>query len=105
MLRASLPPFERFDAMRGVTIVAQIDVAHNEFLNILFHQGILALLAYFGALLSIAVRCLRSRSKRAAALGTAALCWCVQSLFGFSMFVTTPLFFFVLALLERELRA
>ena len=50
MLRASLPPFERFDAARGVTIVAQIDVAHNEFLNILFHQGIFALLAYLGAL-------------------------------------------------------
>ena len=103
MLRASLPPFERFDAARGVTIVAQIDVAHNEFLNILFHQGIFALLAYLGALLSAAVRCLRSHSAVTATLGTATLCWCVQALFGFSMFLTTPLFFLALALLEREL--
>ena len=104
MLRASLPPFEWFDAARGVTVVAQIDVAHNEFLNILFHQGVFALLAYLGALLSAVVRCLRSHSKTAAALGTATLCWCVQALFGFSMFVTTPFFFLALALLERELR-
>ena len=103
MLRASLPPFERFDAARGVTIVAQIDVAHNEFLNILFHQGIFALLAYLGALLSAAVRCLRSHSTITAALGVAVLCWCVQAFFGFSMFLTTPLFFLALALLEREL--
>lgn len=104
MLRASLPPFERFDAARGVTVVAHLDVAHNEFLNILFHQGIFALLAYLGTLLSVAVRCLRSHSKVAAALSTALLCWCVQALFGFSMFPTTPLFFLTLALLERELR-
>ena len=104
MLRASLPPFERFDAVRGVTVIAHLDVAHNEFLNIFFHQGIFALLAYLGALLSVAVRCLRSRSKVAAVLGTAALCWCVQACFGFSMFLTTPLFFLALALLERELR-
>ncbi len=104
MLRASLPPFERFDAARGATVVAHLDVAHNEFLNILFHQGIFALLAYLGALLSVSVRCLRSRSKVAAALGTAVLCWCVEACFGFSMFLTTPLFFLVLALLERELR-
>ena len=104
MLRASLPPFERFDTARGVTVIAQIDVAHNEFLNILFHQGIFALLAYLGALLSAAVRCLRSRGKAAAALGAAVLCWCVQACFGFSMFLTTPLFFLALALLERELR-
>ena len=104
MLRASLPPFERFDAARGVTIVARLDVAHNEFLNVLFHQGMFALLAYLGALLSAAVRCLRSRSKVATALGTAALCWCVQAFFGFSMFLTTPLFFLTLALLEPELQ-
>lgn len=104
MLRASLPPFERFDAARGITVVAHLDVAHNEFLNILFHQGIFALLAYLGALLSVAMRCVRSRSKVTAALGTAALCWCVQACFGFSMFLTTPLFFLALALLERELR-
>lgn len=103
MLRASLPPFERFDAARGVTIVARLDVAHNEFLNILFHQGIFALLTYLGALLSAAVRCLRSRSKVAVALGTAVLCWCVQAFFGFSMLLTTPFFFLALALLEREM--
>lgn len=104
MLRASLPPFERFDAVRGVTVVAQIDVAHNEFLNILFHQGIFALLAYLGVLLSASVRCLCSRSTAAAALGTTVLCWCVQAVFGFSMFLTTPLFFLALALLDWELR-
>ena len=103
MLRASLPPFERFDAARGVTVVAHLDVAHNDFLNILFHQGIFSLLACLGALLSIVVRCLRSRGKVTAALGTAVVCWCVQALFGFSMFLTTPLFFLALALLEREL--
>ena len=104
MLYASLPPFERFDAARGVTVVAHLDVAHNEFLNILFHQGIFALLAYLGALLSAAVRCLRSHSKVAPALGTAALCWCVQAFFGFSMFLMTPLFFLALSLLEPELK-
>ncbi len=97
-----LEPFSRFDETLGRPVQAFIDTAHNEPLNILFHQGIFALLAYLGALLfSIRGFFRRARSSAAAAmLGTAVICYLIQSLFGISQLIVAPYFWICLGLLE-----
>lgn len=99
---ADLAPFSRIDEELGRPVYAYIDTAHNEPLNILFHQGIFALLAYLGALLlSIRGFFRRARSSAAAAmLGTAVICYLIQSLFGISQLIVAPFFWICLGLLE-----
>lgn len=102
MLLQELTPFTRFDPALGGTIIGRIDVAHNEYLNILYHQGPLALAAYLLLLASLFRRWLRAapKSAAAAALGAGAAGYCVQALFGFSMCITAPYFWAALGLLE-----
>ena len=102
MLLAELEPFTRLDEATGRTLVARIDVAHNEYLNVLYHQGLPALLCYL-ALLALLARCrLREARERplAAMLGSAALCYALQAFFGFSTCIVSPLFWLALALPE-----
>lgn len=104
MLLADIPGFSRFDEHLGILIESKIDVAHSEYLNILFHQGTLALVAYVGALLAVAWRWVKTSSQdgTAAALGGAVLCYCIQACFGFSMCITAPYFWIVFGLLENR---
>lgn len=104
MLRAQLEPFTRYDSALGQTIVSQIDTAHNEYLNILFHQGVLALAAYVSALLCAAGHWVRHSPADpvCAMLGGGVLCCCVQAFFGISMCITAPFFWLALALLENR---
>ena len=83
---------------------AQIDVAHNEYLNILFHQGLPALGCYLAMLAMLGWRWLHTRSAAAAILGAGVLCYAVQALFGFSMCPSAPFFWAVLGLLMAALR-
>ncbi len=103
MLYAELEPFTRHDVY-GALIVSRIDVAHNEYLNILFHQGVFALAAYVLTLYSAARSWIRTSGKDpvCAMLGGGALCYCVQAFFGFSMCITAPYFWLVLGLLESR---
>jgi O-antigen ligase len=107
MLHTGLQAFSRYDAALGKTLVSQIDVAHNEYLNILSQQGILALAAYLAMLADLALRWARQARNdlAAAALGCAAACYCIQAFFGFSMCITAPFFWLTLALLDGRLRA
>ena len=104
MSYAGLEAFTRYDPNVDMLLVSEIDVAHNEYLNIAFSQGIFALAAYLGLLLC----CARSWAGRAAsdtvvcALGGAALCYCVQAFFGIAMCITEPFFWLVLGLLESR---
>jgi len=104
MFFADIPPFSRFDESLGILIESKIDVAHSEYLNILFHQGAFALSAYMGALLAMARDWVKGSGQDsiAAVLGGAALCYCTQACFGFSMCITAPYFWIILALLERQ---
>lgn len=104
MLRGGLEAFTRYHEASGTMIVSEIDVAHNEYLNILYHQGIPALAAYMGLLLSLAKLWVeKSRENGAVAmLGGAALCYCIQAFFGFSSCSTAPFFWVTLALLEKH---
>lgn len=105
MLLAKIPPFSRFDPGLNLFIHSEIDVAHNEYLNILFHQGIFALLSYLAALMYAAFYWIRYSAQNGviAVLGSAMLCYCIQAFFGFSMCLTAPFFWIVFALLIRQI--
>ena len=98
--------FQRYDASLGVAVRALIDTAHNEYLNILVNQGLLALTAYLGALFSSAARWLRRSGQHgtAAILGGGVLCYCIQAFFGISSYITTPALWLIWGLLEQQLR-
>ena len=104
MLYSDIEAFSRYDEVLGGTIVARIDIAHNEYLNILYHQGILALASYLGALIAAAKKwvCGSSQDAVTAVLGTMLFCYSVQAFFGFSMIMTAPYFYLVLALLDKH---
>lgn len=104
MIRAGLQGFSKVNGDLGTVVVAKIDVAHSEYLNILFHQGIFALVAYVGALALLARKWIRSSADDAvtAALGAGACGYCIQALSGISMFIVAPLFWLVLGLLESR---
>ena len=105
MMLAEIEPFTRFDERLNTAIVAQIDVAHNDYLNILYHQGIFAMLAYMAALVDAAGKWLRNSEKSGvvAALGGAALCYYIQAFFGFSFCGSTIYFWVILGLLVSVL--
>ncbi len=102
MSLAGIEPFERFDESLNMNLVAHIDTAHNEYLNILYHQGIFALISYLGAQVALLIRWIRTGAKNrgAALFGGAVVCYGVQALFGISQFITTPFFWVALGLLE-----
>ena len=104
MLYGGLEAFSRYDEALGGTIIAHIDVAHNEYLNILYHQGIFALAAYLGALFAAAKKWLAEsrRSAQTAVLGAMLLCYSIQAFFGFSMVITAPYFYLTLALFDKN---
>ena len=106
MMEAGLEPFRRYDEALGETIVAHIDTAHNEYLNILFHQGLFALLSYLAALLLLAVRWVKRSpaSDACAVLGGAALCYGIQAFFGIGMCLTAPFFWLSISLLDNAAR-
>lgn len=106
MLYANITPFTRYDENLGQMLVSHIDMAHNEYLNILFHQGVLALMAYVFALVSATWRWIihSPTDPVCAMLGGAVLCYCVQAFFGFSMCITAPFFWLTLGLLENRFR-
>ena len=56
--------FERYDETLGTLIHSTIDTAHNEYLNILVNQGLLALLSYLAALLASAIHWVRRGALR-----------------------------------------
>lgn len=82
-----------------------VDVAHNEYLNILFHQGIFALLAYLAAIFSALKKWIRNALKNptAAIFGAAILTYCIQAFFGISQLITAPFFWCTFALFENSL--
>ena len=98
----SLAAFARQDVLDGqgnLLYIKVYDAAHNEYLTILFHQGVFALLAYLSALGVTLLQWVRqSRTNAAAAIaGTAVLCYCLQALFGISQLITSPFFWCVFA--------
>lgn len=95
---------EILNAAGEVVRVKVYDAAHNEYLNILYHQGIFALAAYLSALVCSAVHWLKNSAKDGvcALLGAAVLAYCIQAFFGISQPITAPYFWCVLAMLNAK---
>ena len=104
MIKANLQPFIRYDDTLQGSIVAQIDVAHNEYLNILFHQGIFALMAYILLIISVLTPWMRkgNNNRYIGILGGVIVCYLIQAFFGFSTCVVSPLLWTFLGLLAKE---
>ena len=100
----NIEPFTRYDADRDKIITAHIDTAHNEYLNVLYHQGLIALAVYFAALMISAIKWIKQSEKNTAlaVTGGAVLCYCIQAFFGISMFITAPFMWISLGLLEAS---
>lgn len=89
----SIEAFTRYIPEIGQTVVVGIDAAHNEYLHLLATNGLLALLAYLGALFFAAVNWLRSPDNPLLAVaGAGMLFYCIQAFFGISMPITAPFF-------------
>ena len=106
MALADIPPFTRYDAELGVTVTANIDTAHSEYLNILYHQGIAALACYLAALALTLFRAARAAktSDGCAVLGAAVLCYAVGALFSISQLCSSPALWLSLGLLLGAVR-
>lgn len=97
--------FERYDEALGMVIRSSIDDAHNEYLNILVNQGLLALLCYLAMLGRAAVKWARAaiQDPAAAICGGAVLGYCIQAFFGITSPISAPYFWIALALLTSRL--
>lgn len=106
MLYAQLSPFTRYDPELGYTIAAQIDTAHNEYLNILYHQGIPALATHLGTLVVLATGwgCAAPENAGVAILGAGVLGYCIQAFFGISCPLIAPFFWLALGLLTGQVK-
>ena len=106
MSLAGIPNIDTVNAKGIVIRTKRIDTAHNEYLNILFHQGIFAFLSYLAALFSALRRWVHhARSNPPAAVfGAAVLAYAIQAFFGISQLITAPFFWCALSLLENSIR-
>lgn len=88
---------EIYAANGTLQMIRIYDAAHSEYLTILYHQGIFALLAYLGALGVTLTQWVRQANRNAAAAiaGAAVLCYCLQAFFGISQLITSPFFWCV----------
>ncbi len=104
MIYVRLEPFQRYDDALGKTIISLIDAAHNEYLNILFHQGIFALFAYLCMIMVSLTGWVKKAetSVPAAICGCGIVCYCIQAFFGISQPITSPFFWVLLALLVNS---
>ena len=97
--------FRRYDDNTGVTYRAGIDAAHNEYLNILVNEGLLALGAYLVALALSFILYVKKNKKHplAAIWGSGVLGYSLQSFFGIRLCITAPYFWLCWALLLAAL--
>ena len=96
--------FERFDETTGMLIQSNVDVAHNEYLNILVNQGSLALVFYLGALFFAIKEFIQkaSTSITTAICGGALICYLIQAFFGICSPISAPLFWISLAIVIND---
>ena len=104
MIAAGIEPFVRYSKELNTSIVAQIDVAHNEFLNVLFHQGVFAFASYVVMLSGVLYNYFKygNSSRYTAIFGGAVVCYMIQSLFGFSSCASSLIFWIIAALVGKQ---
>lgn len=102
MLLEDIEPFRKI--VNGKSIIRRIDIAHNDYLNILFHQGAFALIAYLGLLISLFIKWIKNGRKNpyVTALGAGVFGYCVQTFFSFSACSSAVFFWIFLGMLHAE---
>lgn len=105
MLKANIQPFVRYDKSLDAAIIGQIDIAHNEYINILFHQGVFALMSYMALVILVVNKWLKygDKFKYIGILGSSLVCYLIQAFFGFSSCAVSPLFWIIMALIISTL--
>lgn len=88
------------ESAAGELVERAVDVAHNEYLQILICQGVFALAAYLGLLVTLCRRWRKADTIPGKILGCGILGYCIQAFFSFSMCITAPLFWLALGLLN-----
>ena len=102
MLLERFEKFSTFYPTLNKTLTTSIDIAHNEYLNILYHQGILGLISYLTLIVSVLKRAIPSRDTCTEALAVAVVSYLSQAFFGFSMCLVSPFFWVILALASQK---
>lgn len=104
MLAAQIPGFAFGDGEAAVSTV--VDLAHNEYLNILYHQGLPALVSYGAMLAAQAAAFIRRKQKPPQLWGlfAALLSCCIQAFFGLSICLTAAFFWLLLGILNNQLK-
>lgn len=98
-----LEGFSRYNETLDQMVYSYIDAAHNEYLNILVNQGLLAFLAYGAFLCALVCRWWKQSKHDCAALGGgSALFYLLQAFFNISMCLTTPYLWIALAVLDNK---
>lgn len=107
MRYGDLEGFQRYDERLEKLLVSKIDVAHNEYLNVYYHQGIFAALAYLAAIVLLVRRWMlaSAESKEAMVAGTGMIGYAIQALFGFSMCITAPFFWLCAGIVEHGMHS
>lgn len=103
MRLAGIEPFSRYDVALKSIVTSEIDVAHNEYLNVLFHQGILGLISYLGLTICIVIKRIKKKlnSSSTAILMIATVSYLSQAMFGISQVIVAPFFWALLGCLTR----
>ena len=106
MVYTELEPFKRYDATLNSMIVSGIDVAHNEYLNVLSQQGIFAFVVYIAIVTCSIYKWIKMpfENMTSKIFGSALLCYFIQAFFGFSMCMTAPFFWVTLGLFDKSLK-
>ncbi len=97
MFYADLEPFTKITG--GKTITRKIDIAHNDYLNVLFHQGLFALVAYLGVFTSLFKK-RPSPLQRSVRLGIFA--YAVQIFFSYSSCPSAIFFWIMLGIMNEK---
>lgn len=96
--------FGGYNEELGRVVTSKIDAAHNEYLNVLVNQGIIALLLYMAALLALARQWIKKSDERSvtAICGGAVLAYCIQAFFGISCLVSAPYLWIVIGIMISD---
>ena len=102
MLLDGFEPFARFYPEAGRWVTRSVDAAHNEYLNILYHQGIFALISYVSALLIVLMNGFKTKSREKKTLALGVFSYAMSAFFGISMCPTAPFLWITLALVNSK---
>lgn len=106
MLAARIDPWAWEWVNDDTVIHTFIDTAHNEYLNVWYHQGIFAMIAFIGMIAAALIRLAKTerRDDTSVVLGAFVLTYAIQAFFNMSMNLTAVYFWIALGMLDGRLR-